>query len=126
MKRVWPFVVFAFVSIGAGIVTFFAPALTAIALLALVATWSFVRGVLDLIAAVRLRQQLKREWLLALSGLLSIVVGVLLVLQPVAGLVALVWLLGIYAIALGALYVILGVRLGREEKAGHLPTAHAV
>jgi uncharacterized membrane protein HdeD (DUF308 family) len=51
------------------------------------------------------------EWALATSGVLSIVFGVLLIIQAQAGLLALVWLIGIYALASGIALIPLSLRL---------------
>jgi uncharacterized membrane protein HdeD (DUF308 family) len=77
----------------------------------LIAAWAFLTGVLEIIAAVRLRKEIKREWLLALSGVLSIALGVVLALWPAPGAIALVWYLGAYAIIFGALLVALSFKL---------------
>lgn len=118
---VWPMILVGIAGIAAGIITFLWPGITALALLVLVAAWSIVRGVFEIIAAVRLRKEIDGEWLLGLAGVLSIVFGVLLVLQPGAGLLALVWLVGIYMIIAGVIYISLGVRLAHPER--HVPHA---
>lgn len=119
---VWAMVLVGIAGIGAGVVTFLWPGITAVALLAVVAAWAIVRGIFEIIAAVRLRKEIEGEWLLGLAGALSIVFGVLLLLQPGAGLLALVWLVGIYALIAGVVYISLGVRLGHpERRAPHAP-----
>ena len=83
----------------------------------LIATWALVTGVLEIIAAVRLRKEIEGEWLLALSGIFSILLGGLLAIMPGPGAVALVWYLGAYAVAFGVLLIALGFRLrARHEK----------
>jgi|SRR5581483_8391380 len=124
MRRIWPVVLTGIAGIVAGVLTFILPGITAIALLAIFAAWSIVRGVFEVIGAVRLRRQIKGEWLLALAGVLSILVGVLLIANPGAGLLAMAWLAGIYSILLGILYIAIGVRLPEIEKRADL-AAHA-
>jgi uncharacterized membrane protein HdeD (DUF308 family) len=107
------------VSIVTGLVTFFWPGLTALALVLVIAFWSMVTGIAEILAAIWLRKYIKREWLLALSGILSIAFGVLLFLAPVAGAVAIAIWVGAYAIVFGSLLVALGLRLrawGREAE----------
>jgi uncharacterized membrane protein HdeD (DUF308 family) len=97
--------------VSAGVLAFIWPGLTAFVLLTLIAAWAIVVGALQLAAAWRLRRQIRGEWLLALSGALSLAFGALLVLQPQTGAVAVVVLVAGYAIAFGVLLMALGWRL---------------
>jgi uncharacterized membrane protein HdeD (DUF308 family) len=99
------------VSIAAGTVTFLWPGLTAIALVYVIGVWALVTGVFEISAAVRLRKQIHGEWLLALSGVASLVFGVLLMAAPPLGALALVLWIGAYAILFGVLLVALGIRV---------------
>jgi uncharacterized membrane protein HdeD (DUF308 family) len=98
-------------AIAAGVFTFLWPGLTALALLYLIAAWAIVRGVFEIIAAVRLRKEIAHEWLLALSGLASIVLGLLLLAWPGLGVLAVLWWIGAFAIVFGVLSIALGFRL---------------
>jgi uncharacterized membrane protein HdeD (DUF308 family) len=115
-QRWWVLLLEGIVSIIAGLVAFFMPGLTALALLYLIAAWAVVTGALEIAAAIRLRRQIRGEWLLALAGVLSIVFGVLLFLFPGPGALAVVLWIGAYAIAFGVLLIVLGVRLRRWER----------
>jgi uncharacterized membrane protein HdeD (DUF308 family) len=97
--------------VAVGVVTFFYPGLTALALLYLIAAWAIVRGVFEIIAAIHLRKELENEWLLGLSGLLSVVLGVFLVMAPGAGALAVLWWIGAFSIVFGVLTIFLGFRL---------------
>ena len=97
--------------IVAGFVTFVWPALTAIALLYIIAAWAIITGVLEISQAIRLRREITGEVWLALGGLASLVFGVLLLVWPVAGALAVVWLIGVYGIVFGIILVGLGLRL---------------
>lgn len=97
------------------------PGITALALLWLIAFWAMVTGVLEIVAAIQLRKELRNEWLLALSGVLSVLFGVLLVVWPAAGVLTLIVLIGIAAIAFGITLLTLGLRLRQVRR--HDPAA---
>jgi uncharacterized membrane protein HdeD (DUF308 family) len=106
----WVFLLEGLLGVGVGILTFFAPRVTAIALLFYIAIWAVGTGVLEIVAAVRLRKEIDGEWMLILAGLASVVFGVLLMAQPGAGALALIWLIGSYAIVFGVLLVLLAFK----------------
>lgn len=117
-ERWWAELLEGILDIIIGLVTFFWPNITALALLYLIAAWAIVTGILEIVAAIRLRRVITGEWLLILSGIISIVFGVLLVLFPGAGALSLLWLIGSFAIAFGVLLIILAFRLrSRSRKA---------
>jgi uncharacterized membrane protein HdeD (DUF308 family) len=103
----WTFLIVGVAGIAAGLVTFLDPVLTEIALLYFIAAWAIVRGVFEFLAAIELRRNIANEWLLALSGLLSVAFGLLIAVDPGSGAVAIAWLIGLYAIVAGTL--LLGV-----------------
>lgn len=113
----WVPMLLGLVSIGAGIVAVRNPALTTLVLVLLIGANALVAGVLDLVAATRLRRAVPDEWLLVLSGLASIVFGAVVFGLPGAGALALVWLVSLYAIAAGALWLTLSLRM-RARSAG--------
>jgi uncharacterized membrane protein HdeD (DUF308 family) len=104
------------ISVLSGLIAFFWPAITALALLYVIAAWAIVRGVAEIGAAIHLRRQMSNEWILAGSGGLSILFGVLLVLFPGAGVLSLLWLIGLFAIVFGGLAVALALRLRSVER----------
>jgi len=111
------------VSIGAGVLAFVWPGITAIVLAMMIGAWALLTGVAEIIAAIELRQVVNGEWLLALSGLASIVFGVLVFARPMAGALSMVWIVGGYAIAFGALLVALAFRV-RQWGQGRKPAMH--
>lgn len=106
----WLLLLWGLLGIGVGIIAFLAPGITALALLIYIAAWAIATGVLELVAAIRLRKEVKGEWLLVLGGLASILFGVLLMLQPAAGALALLWLIAAYAIVFGGILVMLAIK----------------
>jgi uncharacterized membrane protein HdeD (DUF308 family) len=104
--------------IAAGIIAYRSPGLTAQALLYVVAAWAILRGILAISTAYALRDLLPGEWATAFSGVLSIGLGFLLIAYPQQGLVAWVWVIGVYAILYGVLAVYVGSRLRRLGTAG--------
>ncbi|WP_374471039.1 HdeD family acid-resistance protein [Phenylobacterium sp.] len=99
-----------------------APGLTVLAFVYLIAAWAFVSGILAVVAAVRLRQDHGRWWL-GLSGVLSVVGGVLLAIAPNIGALVLTWWLGAYAIVFGASLLVLAYRLRGQRHAPGAPAA---
>jgi uncharacterized membrane protein HdeD (DUF308 family) len=95
----------------AGVLAFVIPGITALILLILIAAWAIVTGVFEIAAAIQLRKQIHNEWLLALAGVASILLGIALLINPLAGVLAVVWIIGAYAIVFGALLIALGLRL---------------
>lgn len=120
--RWWPLLLEGLLGIAAGVVAFLWPNITALALLYVIAAWAIVTGVFEIVAAIRLRREIEGELLLGLAGLASVIFGVLLILFPGAGALAVLWLIGGFAIAFGILLILLGFRLrgrqGRSEQSG--------
>jgi uncharacterized membrane protein HdeD (DUF308 family) len=121
--------------VGAGVVTVLWPGITALALLYVIAAWAITGGVLEIMSAVRLRKTISGEWFLALGGVLGIALGVMLMLFPGPGALALVLWVGAFAIVFGIALIALGLRLrawgrqglGRRElgpMGGAAPASH--
>jgi uncharacterized membrane protein HdeD (DUF308 family) len=109
--RSWAMVIEGLVGIAVGVAAFFWPGVTVLVLVLLIAAWAVATGVFELIAAIRLRRVITGEWLLALSGALSICFGIVAFALPAAGALAIAFVLGVFAIASGIAQLVLGVRL---------------
>lgn len=107
----WPFLVTGVLGVGAAIVTWVWPEITALTLLAVIAVWAIASGIFQIVAAIRMRQVIDNEFWLGLSGLGSVVFGVLVLLFPGAGAIGIAWAIGWYAILFGSMLVMLGFRL---------------
>ena len=116
----WGLVLEGVAGIGAGLVTFFYPDLTALVLVYIIAAWAVITGVLELFVAIRLRRLIQNELWLILGGVASLVFGFVLFAAPGAGALALVWLIAAYAIIFGVLLIALAFRLhglGQQRQA---------
>jgi uncharacterized membrane protein HdeD (DUF308 family) len=124
----WGWFVFAGIcGILAGILTFVWPGISALALLRVIAAWAIATGIAAIFAAVRLRKQIRGEWLLAISGMLSVAFGALLVTFPGAGALAVVIWIGAWALVFGVVLVALSLRLrALRSRQTHLAPTGAV
>lgn len=111
----WWLAIIGLVGIAAGLLTFFWPAVTAVLLLYFIAGWAIAMGVFQIIGAIQLRKEIDNEWLLVLSGVVSVLFGILLLAVPGTGLLALVWLIAIDAIIFGVLVIGFGLRLRKHR-----------
>jgi uncharacterized membrane protein HdeD (DUF308 family) len=110
-RRSWVTTLQGIVGVIAGVLTFAWPAITALALVFFIGAWALVTGALEIGTAISLRKTIQGEWLLILSGLMSIVFGALVFAFPGAGAVGIAWVLGAYALAGGLVLIGLGARL---------------
>lgn len=106
----WVLLLEGLAGIAVGVLTFIWPAITALALLYLIAAWAIVTGVFEIAAAFSGWLPLAMEWTLALAGVLSVLFGVLLAILPGVGLLSLVWLIGLYAIVFGVVLIIRAIQ----------------
>ena len=111
----WWLVVIGLLGIAAGVVTFMYPAMTAIVLLYFIAGWMIASGVFTIVGAIMLRKEIEGEWWLILNGALSILIGLFMFFQPGAGALALIWLIGAYALIVGVTLVMLAFKLKKSQ-----------
>jgi uncharacterized membrane protein HdeD (DUF308 family) len=109
--RIGSLILGGLLGILAGLLTFVMPGITALGLLMLIAAWAIVTGIMEVVAAIRLRKIIANEWLLILAGIASVAFGVILFLQPAAGALALIWLIGAWALIFGILLIVLAFRM---------------
>lgn len=110
-NRWWWQLIEGAVSILAGVLVLLWPDIAAVTLLLVIGIWAVLTGILQIVTAIRLRREINNEWLLGLSGVVSILFGAYLIFFPGAGALALAWLIGLYAIMFGVFFVALAFRL---------------
>ncbi len=107
----WWLAIVGLLGIATGLVVFMMPGLTALVLLYFIAGWAIATGVFQIIGAIRLRKEIDDEWYLILGGLISVLFGIGVMMAPGAGALALLWVIGIYAVVIGVIMVGLAFRL---------------
>lgn len=125
LDRWWLVVLEGIAGIVLGVLTFRSPDITVLVLVSFVAAWSIITGVLEIATAVRMRMLIANEWLLGVSGIVSIIFGVLLIALPGPGTLALVWLIGSYALIFGVLMLLFAFRLRSTHDSVGRGAAHA-
>lgn len=105
-------------SVVAGLIVLAWPGISALVMLYVIAFWAVIGGVLRIIAAASLRREIDNEWMMALSGALSLVLGVALAVLPGVGLLSLVWLIGVFALGVGATLIFLALRVRGHRATG--------
>jgi len=115
-RRRWLLLAEGGLGVVAGLVTFFYPGMTALVLLYVIAFWAIFTGILKIATAISLRREIENEWLMGLSGVVSVLFGIILAVLPGVGLLSLVWLIGIYAIVFGVAQIALGFRVRSHRR----------
>jgi uncharacterized membrane protein HdeD (DUF308 family) len=113
-KGWWLLLLLGVVAFASGVLSLIYPAITALVLVLLMGANALVIGVIDIALAIRLRKTLRGEWLLILTGIVSVVFGGLVMLFPGAGALALVWMVSFYAVLTGVLLLALAIRMRSE------------
>jgi uncharacterized membrane protein HdeD (DUF308 family) len=118
----WALLIEGVVGIVAGVITFAMPAITAIALLYLIAFWAILTGIFEIVAGIRLRKAIANEWLLLMMGVLSLLFGFLILFAPGAGALAIMLWIGAYALVFGVFLLALAFRLRGHRRLIAQPT----
>jgi uncharacterized membrane protein HdeD (DUF308 family) len=120
--RWWVALLEGLAGIIVGVLALIWPSVTALVLIYFIAAWALFTGIMEIVGAIRLRQQITNEWALALSGVLSIILGIAMFFAPGISAVALVWVVGAYAILFGALMIYLAFQVrGGDETSYDAP-----
>jgi uncharacterized membrane protein HdeD (DUF308 family) len=107
------------ISVAAGLFVLFAPATASKLAFFCIGLWAVATGIMQLVESPRVYRETGSEALLMVSGILRIVLGMLLLARPHAGLMALVWLLAVYAFTEGFVMLGLAFRGGKKPLAAH-------
>lgn len=116
----WAVMTEGLVCVAFGLLALIKPGATAVAWLYLISAFAVMSGILHIVAGVTLRRD-EGEWSLLVNGILTTVVGILMVLLPWQGLLSLVWLIGVYSLFFGVLLLVVAVRLRSHWKARPAP-----
>lgn len=114
----WPVLLQGLLGVAVGVLTLFNPAVTALGLLLYIAAWLLAQGVLQIVVAVRLREELHGEWWLVLGGIASVVLAGWLLWRPEAGVLAVLWWIGAWAIVWGVALILAALRVRRWGRSG--------
>jgi uncharacterized membrane protein HdeD (DUF308 family) len=117
----WWLVLVGLLGIAAGIVTFLWPGMSAILLITFIGAWAVAHGIFEIIGAIQLRKEIENEWALILGGIISVIFGIIVLIAPGAGALALVWWIAIYSIVFGVMFVAFSLRLRRHQHHAALP-----
>ena len=117
----WWLALIGMVSLAAGVAVLLWPGLTALALLVFIGATAVVRGLFEITGAIALRKEITNEWLLILSGLASVAFGILVILFPGGGAIAMVWTIAAYSVAMGILFSVFALRLRKHSHSHPLP-----
>ncbi|WP_327090092.1 HdeD family acid-resistance protein [Nonomuraea sp. NBC_01738] len=109
-SRAW-LIISGIIGILAGIVAFVWPGITAVALLYIIAIWAIFTGIAEIVAGIAVRKQIDNEWIIIVAGVISVIFGFLLLIWPASGMLALTWLLGIFALIYGIAMIVLSFRV---------------
>lgn len=112
----WWLVVVGLLGIGAGMIGLLYPAMAAGALVLLIGFWAVLVGAMQVAGAISLRKEIVGEWLMGLSGVISILLGLAFLFRPAIGALSLVWLIGAYAIVAGICFIALSFRFRRLNR----------
>jgi uncharacterized membrane protein HdeD (DUF308 family) len=116
-ERWWPFLLEGIVGIAIAAIVYFEPRVAGLALYLTVAAWAFITGILEIAAAIQLRKQIANEVWLILGGILSLLFAGLMIWRPGSAAIAIVWVIGAYAIMFGIAMIALSFRLKQHATA---------
>ena len=115
-EKWWALLIAGIASVVIGVISLSNPSITGIALVYLIAVKALINGVLEIAAAIELRHFIEGEWMMVISGILSILFGIVLFASPNQGALAMLWVIGIFAIVIGVWLIIFAFHLRSKIK----------
>jgi len=122
-SRWWLFVLEGLVGLVVAFFVLTQPGLSILALVYTIGAWAVFTGVIEIMAGLQLRDVISNEWLYVLGGIVSIAFGILVIRNPQAGALAVVWMVAFYALLFGIVQIVFGYRLNQMRSAAQ--HAHA-
>ena len=110
----WWLAIAGVLGLAAGLITLMMPGITALILLYCIAFWAIAIGVMQIFGAIRLRKEIDNEWMLIASGIISVLFGLILIVNPGAGAMGVLFVIGVYAVIHGIILITLAMRLRRH------------
>lgn len=111
VDRLWPLILIGLAGVGFGIFIVAFPGFTLVWLIVTIGLYAIVSGIFGIFHAIKLRDEIDNEWSMGLFGLISIIFGIIMIAFPGAGAIALIWVIALYAIAIGVTAIIFGLRI---------------
>jgi uncharacterized membrane protein HdeD (DUF308 family) len=105
----WLTAILGVVGLGVGVYLIRHPHVSFATLILLIGLTLIVRGVLEVVGGFLDQLSSAQRALSIFVGVLAVIAGIIVLLQPVAGGVAFVWVLGLYALIYGALLFVLSL-----------------
>jgi uncharacterized membrane protein HdeD (DUF308 family) len=110
-ERWWLTLIGGIIGILIGVITVVHPFGTTIFLLYMVAIWALITGVISIVTAIRLRREIRREWILILSGIVAVIFSIFIFARPAAAAVTIMWIISAFAVLFGILLIVLAIRI---------------
>ncbi|PXW29544.1 HdeD family acid-resistance protein [Paraburkholderia caballeronis] len=120
-SRRWTYILIGVIGVLAGLVAFFWPNETALILVLIIGFWMLGTGIFEIVYAIQYRRAIAHPWAVGISGLLSALVGLFIVVFPGAGALSLIWVIAAYAIIYGILMIVAAFQLRRWRNAHPTP-----
>ncbi|UKJ09103.1 HdeD family acid-resistance protein [Solitalea lacus] len=107
----WLLVLDGILSLGVGVIALQLPEAATISIAFMVGFWAIIGGIIKIAFSIHVRSEVKGEGWIAFSGVMTIIFGFLIISNPVAGAISLVWLIAAFSIVMGLMWVVTAFRI---------------